>query len=156
MDYKQSPHLVEIFNFDILHLELNTPLYILGLVLVVMFFMNKWLFRPVLRTLDNRAALRASQREAAQSHGAELTRLTGEYEEHLANARAEVSRVHQESHQEARAEVTRILAEARNEAQQRFDDAIADLKRQTEQAKGELEAATRGLAEQISERLVNG
>ena len=41
MDYKASPHLVRIFDFDVLHMELNTPLYILALVLVVMFLLNR-------------------------------------------------------------------------------------------------------------------
>jgi F-type H+-transporting ATPase subunit b len=154
MDYKASPHLIEIFDFDILHMELNTALYILVLVLVVMFLLNRLLFQPVLRTLDNRSRLMTSLSEAAQSHRAEIARLNEDYEARLADVRAEVARLRQETSRQTHAEVDGILGQARKEAQADFQAAMDDLRQQVEAAKRELSDASQRLAEQTTNRIL--
>ena len=61
MNFRDSDHLIPIFDFDILNMQLNTPLFILALVLFVMFFMNKLLFQPVLKALSVRAREHAAR-----------------------------------------------------------------------------------------------
>ena len=147
---------IKVFDFGLLHMEVNTPLFILALVLVLMFALNFLLFRPVLRTLDNRKAHAAAQNGAAESAAAEIDRLAGQYETDLAHMRSEVAQVRQEGHQAAQAEGSRILSLAREAAQADFEAAIAELRQQIGEAGAELEAAATGLAEQISQRLING
>jgi F-type H+-transporting ATPase subunit b len=154
MNYKASPHLIEIFDFDILHMELNTALYILVLVLVVMYFLNRLLFRPVLRTLDNRAALRESLDKAAGAHRDEVASLGKDYEARLADVRAEVAQVRQESSRQTQSDVDGILSQARKAAQQDFEAAMGDLHQQVEAAKRELGDASRRLAEQTTNRIL--
>jgi F-type H+-transporting ATPase subunit b len=154
MDYKSSPHLIEVFDFDILHMELNTALYILVLVLVVMFFLNKLLFQPVLRTLDNRSRLKENLRGQETERLAAITRLAEEYEARLADVRAEVARVRAESHRATQAEVTAILEQAREAAQAEFRTALDDLQEQVTAAKRELGEASRRLAEQTTNRIL--
>ena len=154
MDYKASPHLIEIFDFDILHMELNTALYVLVLVLVVMFLLNRLLFRPVLRTLENRARLMQKLQEAAKAHREEIARLGQDYEAKLATVRAEVARVRQESHRETQAEVDAILGQARKEAQVDYQAAMDDLRLQVDVAKRELGAASKRLAERTTQRIL--
>ncbi len=154
MDYESSPYLIRIFDFDLLHLELNTPLFILALVLVVMASLHKLLFQPVLRTLENRQAHREALSEGVESHRAEIARLSGDYEADLANVRTEVARARAEHHREAQEQVERVLSQARSEAQADFEQAMADLRAQVDSASGELRAASRGLADQISQRLI--
>ena len=156
MNYKDSPHLIEVFDFDILHLELNTLVYILVLLLVVMFFLNRWLFRPMLRTLDNRSHHLDRLRDAVANHKVEIVKLTEDYEASLTRVRAEVAQVRQESHKEVRAEVEGLLADAREAAQADFEKAIQDLRAQTDKAREDLKSSSSQLADQISERLVNG
>jgi len=153
MNYKDSPHLVKIFDFDILHMELNTPLFILVLVLVVMFFMNKWLFRPVLRTLDNRAAHEKSLGDAVAGHRKEIDRLTAEYEASLVRVRGEVAQVRQDTHREIQQQVGAILEEARATAKGEFDTAMEALQGEVEQARRELGAKTQSLADQLTNRV---
>lgn len=155
MDYKSSPHLIKIFDFDILHLELNTPLFILLLVLVVMLFLNKLLFQPVLRTLENREAHLKTLAEGTESQRTQVARLTGEYQANLAQVRHEVAQARADHHRESQAQVEQLLAQARNESQDDFEQAMTDLHAQVDAAKAELQAATRGLADQISQRLIN-
>jgi len=154
MDYKASPYLVKIFDFDLLHLELNTALYILVLVLVVMFLLNRLLFQPVLRTLENRSRLIQTLQEAAKAQREEIAKLGRDYEAKLTEARAEVARVRQESHRGTQAEVDAILAQARKEAQADFQAAVADLRQQVELAKRELGSAAQRLAEQTTQRIL--
>lgn len=156
MNYKASPHLIEIFDFDILHLELNTLVYIFVLLMVVMFFLNRLLFRPMLRTLDNRSSHLNRLGETVEKHRAEIARLTVDYEASLARVRSEVAQVRQESNKEIQAEVARLLDDARGAAQAEFENAINDLRAQTDKAREDLKSSTRQLAEQISQRLVNG
>lgn len=147
---------IKVFDFGLLHMEVNTPLFILVLVLVLMFALNFLLFRPVLRTLDNRKAQAATQNEAAEGAAAEITRLADQYEADLTQMRGEVAQVRQEGHQAAQAEVARILSQAREAAQADFEGAMVELRQQIVEAGAELEAAAAGLAGQISQRLVNG
>lgn len=153
MNYKDSPHLIEVFDYDILHMQLNTPLFILVLVLVVMFLMNKWLFKPVLRTLDNRAALVKSLQDSAADHRAEIDRLMVEYEADLAKVRSEVAQVRQDGARETQQQVGAILEEARTAARGEFDSAMADLQGEVEGVKQELSAQTEKLAEQLTNRI---
>jgi len=154
MDYTKSPYLVRLFDFDVLHMELNTPLYMLVLVLVVMFLLNRWLFRPVLRTLDNRAGLVKSLHSTIDSHREEITRLTQHYETQLAQVRTEVARVRAESNRATQAEVDTILQQARTEAQSDFQAAMDDLHQQVDAAKRELGSAAERLAEQTTNRIL--
>lgn len=154
MNYQDSPHLVEIFDFDILHMELNTPLYILVLVVVVLFFLQKLLFKPVLRTLDNRAKMAESLRATAEGSQAEIERLAQDYEAKLVGVRDEVARVRQESMRTAQAEVSAILEQARTDAQADFQAAMTELQQEVQQAKTALGDASRRLAEQTTNRIL--
>lgn len=154
MNYKDSPHLVEVFDFDVLHMELNTPLYILVLVVVVLFFLNKLLFKPVLRTLDRRAQLADSLLATARGHREAIERLAQDYEAKLANVREEVARVRQEAMREAQAEVSTLLEQARADAQAEFQAAMTELQNEVQQARTSLGDASRRLAEQTTNRIL--
>ena len=147
---------IKVFDFGLLHMEVNTPLFILALVLMVMLALNFLLFRPVLRSLDNRKAQADAQNSAAEGAAAEIARLADQYEADLTRMRAEVAQVRQEGHQTAQAEVSQILSQARDAAQADFEATMGELRQQIGEAGAELEAAATGLAEQISQRLVNG
>jgi len=154
MDFKQSPYLVKIFDFDVLHVELNTPLFIFALVLIVMFFMNKLLFKPVLRTLINRETYLNDLANRTNSHKESFHALSGEYEKNLDNVRAEVAQARAEGQRETQAAVNAILEEARNQARQDLEKALAELQAETEAARTELSAAANKLAGDVVERVV--
>jgi F0F1-type ATP synthase membrane subunit b/b' len=156
MNYQASPHLIRVFDFQILHMELNTVLFILGLVLIVMFFLNRLLFRPVLRTLDNRAHLMSSLRDKSTQYRQEIERLALTYQENLAQVRQEVARVRAETQKEIQQSVNQILSQARQEAQASAERALQDLERQIAQARSQLPVIGRALAEQATRRILGG
>lgn len=154
MNYKDSPHLVKVFDFDVLHMELNTFLYMLVLVVVVLFFLHRLLFKPVLRTLEARAQLKESLLAEARGHREEIERLGAEYESRLATVREEVAQVRAEAMREAQAEVSAILEQARAEAQAAFQAAMTELQNEVQQARTALGEASRRLAEQTTNRIL--
>lgn len=154
MEYTASPYLVRVFDYGILHLELNTLLYILVLVLVVMFFLNRWLFRPILRTLDRREQAMQNLQGEAREHRETIAGLTASYQENLSQVLEEVARVRAETHKESQQAVGAILERARQGAQQQFEAAMRELEAQVEQARGELRASAKTLAEQATDRIL--
>lgn len=155
MAYQASPHLIRVFDYEILHMELNTVLYILVLALVVMFLMNRLLFRPVLRTLENRESLMETLQGNTAQRREEVQRLTEQYREDLARVREQVARVRAESHRETQQAVNEILAQARSEAQAEFDRAMQDLQGQFDQARARVSDTAHTLAEQATRRVLS-
>ena len=154
MDYTQSPYLIRVFDFDLLHMEVNTPLFILALVLLVMFFMNIWLFRPVLRTLENRRKLLEDLRTGTEQHRQEFDKLSAGYQRNLEDMRADVAQVRQDGHRDTQAAVEAILTQARQAAAQEFETSLQALKEETETARRQLMESAGGLAEQVTSRVI--
>lgn len=152
--YLDSPHLIPVFDYDILHMELNTYLYLLVLALVVMFFLKRWLFVPIVRTLDARAALRESLDADVARHREEVVQLVAQYEEDFAKVREEVAQVRAESHRETQRAVNEVLQQARAEGQQQFDAAMEQLRGQLEETRAQVSTMAQSLAEQAANRIL--
>ena len=155
MNFRDSDHLIPIFDFDILNMQLNTPLFILALVLCVMFFMNRLLFQPVLKALEERGSYLAGLSEGAAGQKAEFQRLTEEYEQKLDKVKEEVASVRQEARKEAQEAIDGILYKARQEADAELRQALSELDREVEQAKSDLQQAAGGLAEKAANQILN-
>lgn len=156
MDYRASPFYKSIFDFGILNLDLNTPLFILVLVLVVMFCLNKLLFTPVLTTLERRATLLSDLAKQAEANKMEVERLTQSYEADLAKARAEVATVRAQAHQEAARATEQILEQARKTGAEALERAMKELEQDVARAKTELAQAAQRLAAATATRVLNG
>lgn len=153
MDYRQ--HAFEIFDFQILHLQLNTPLFILALVLIVMASLHFLLFRPVLRTLDGRQAELTKLDTQAQQQRAEVARLAEQYRKDLDAARAQVEQVRGQAHAEARKQYEELLEQARKAAGKELQDALAELQTEMRGAASQLSRAARTLAQQATQRMLS-
>jgi F-type H+-transporting ATPase subunit b len=156
MDFKTSPHLIPIFDYDILHMQVNTPLFILALVLVVMLCLNKLLFQPVLNTLERRAGILSRLSQQAEGHRGEVERLTQAYEADLAKARTEVAEVRQLAHVEAERAAEAIVQHARKAAEDTMDRAMTELRRDVARAHTELAQSAQRLAAATANRVLNG
>lgn len=154
MDYTQSEYLVRIFDYGVLHLELNTALFILALFLTVTFVLNRLLFRPVLLTLDARAALVTAVREDNTRKQGEIDRLTAEYEARMDEIRAELDRFRQEARRETAQQVEGILSRARTQAEQRLATAMGELERDMQQVRKDVLQGAGQLAQQITRRVL--
>ena len=155
MSFRDSEYLIPIFDFDILNMQLNTPLFIFALVLVVMFFMNRLLFQPVLRTLESRKSYLSGLGEGVAAQREEIGRQTADYGQKLEMVRGEVAQVRQEARKETQEAVEGILHSARQEADAELRRALSELEKEVEQARGELQQAAQGLAEKATDRILN-
>jgi len=154
MNYLDSPHLKRVFDFDILHMEWNTALYTLVLILIVMYFLNTLLFKPILRTLENRAKTEADLKKSVEDKSREVEQMTAAYEKQLENAREEVARVRSESHKDIQQAVEAILSKAREQAKGDFDKAMDEMRKEVDQARVELSESAKALAEQTANRIL--
>jgi F-type H+-transporting ATPase subunit b len=156
MDFRASPLYKPVFDFGILNLDLNTPLFILVLVLIVMFCLNKLLFQPVLATLERREGVLRQLAEQAGKNKAEVERLTKAYEADLARAREEVATVRALAHAEAQRATETILQQARKASESTLDRAMTDLRHDIVRAKTELAKSAQQLATATANRVLNG
>ena len=154
MNYLESPYLRSIFDLGLLHLELNTLLFVLGLVLVSMLALNTLLFRPVLRTLENRAALKNSLEDDMSSGRSEVARLRETYDKDLTKLREEVAQLRAASNKESQQAVAAILDAARKEGQQEYQRAGEMLVQQVADARKNLSGVAKKLADSAIDRLL--
>ena len=154
MNYKDSDYLITLFDFNIVHMELNTALFVFVLVLIVMFSLNRLLFRPVLRTLDNRKAHTDQLAENALKDRQEIERLIETYTESLERVRGEVAQVRSEARKETQQAVEAILGKARAEAQAELQQALAELEREVSETREALQRSARELADQAAKRIL--
>ena len=155
MDYRASELYKNIFDFDILFMDVNTPLYILVLVLIVMFCMHKLLFQPIFRTLDARQAHAEALRKQQAAHEQEIAGLVETYNQRLQQVKAEVAQLRQVARVDAQKTVQSILDRARQQADAAFQAAMADLQSEVTLARDELAQRAASLADRAASRILN-
>ena len=154
MDYAQSEYLLPVFNFGVLHLELNTALFILVLFLSVAFVLNRLLFQPVLRTLDARTTLVNGVREDNARKQDEITRLTREYETRMNQIRGEIDQFRQEARREGARQAEGILSRAHEASEERLARSMDEMEREIAAVRGDVLRGAGRLAERITQRLL--
>ncbi len=154
MDYKASEYLIPVFDYGVLHLELNTALFILVLFGIVVFALNGLLFRPVLRSLDNRTALVEGIQSDNAAKEAEIERLAEEYRANLDRVREEVAQFRQENRRAASLEAESILAVARETTERELEAALATLETEMAGLRREALGNVERIAQQITQRVL--
>ena len=137
----------------------NMTLFIqIGIFLVLMFLLNSFLFKPMLRLLEERKARTVGRRERAADASAKADEIVADYEAKLAAARSEADKVRQELIKEGEAERARITKAASEEAEKTVAEIKAKLAGETESAraavKADIEAMAAAMAEKIMGRAV--
>lgn len=108
---------------------------------IVYFFVWKWVWPAMTKTLENRQAAITGQMSAAENARAEAERLLGDYKAQLAEAKAEAHRITEEARSNgeqlkadivarAQAEAEQIRAKAREDAESELARALADARGQ--------------------------
>lgn len=142
-------------DYGLLHFQLATPVFAFALLLIVMFLMNKWLFQPVFRTLNNRDKILDDGKAEIASVNAEVSRLTQEYETQLSAARKEVSDSYASARKEAQAQRDELLQKVRAKGEEELEKGKNTLQDEIKVAKEQLEKMTDTLAGLTSKTLLN-
>ena len=123
---------------------------VLILFIFFVFLLNRLLFRPIGRVLDQRQNLtEGSANEARAARRMYETRLA-EYEATIRQARAESYKQSEQERAVALEERRRVLDEAKQNAHEQIDRAKQEIEKQVTQARSALESESRQIAENIS------
>ena len=124
--------------------------FVLVLFLVFVFLLNRILFRPVGRVLDERQTLtEGSANEARAARRIYETRLA-EYEATIRQARAESYKRSEHERAAAMEERRHLIDEAKLHAHEQIERAKQEIEQQVLQARAALESESRQIAERIS------
>lgn len=120
----------------------------------LIFYLQKVLFRPLSRILEERRKQTEGVRELAERAMHDAQNKKDEYERALLAARAEIYRQHDALRRHWAAEQEEELARARGEAERTIEEAKVAIEFETQRAEADLEAGVQGLSEQIVDRLL--
>jgi F-type H+-transporting ATPase subunit b len=130
----------------------------LVVVLILFFFfvlvLNRILFKPIGRILDEREALTTGAANEARASTGRYEATLAEYEDAMRAARAECFKMQEHSRADALEERRRIIEEAKGKAAEEIKRAKADVARQASEARTTLESESRRVAETISRTIL--
>jgi len=116
--------------------------------------MDRLLFRPLFRVLDERAERIEGARKRAGELEAEADALLERYEGEVARTREEAARERRERAAKAREEELAATGEARGEAEERLEQARREVDEALEKARRDLRRESEALARLAAERVL--
>jgi F-type H+-transporting ATPase subunit b len=123
---------------------------VLILFIIFVFVLNRLLFKPISRVLDEREALTVGATAEARAASRQYQARLADYEASIRQARAESYRQLEQRRAGALAERQRLIEEAKQQAAGQIDSARSEVARQAADARAALERESRQIAEQIS------
>ncbi|MBC8259918.1 MAG: hypothetical protein H8E38_12935 [SAR324 cluster bacterium] len=159
MDFKQA--IIEnawggiSMDYGLLHLQLATPALVLVILFIMIFLLNKLLFQPVLRTLDNRNEVIIKSQKRVLQINSEVERLKEDFEGKLNTVRTEVLHLRNEGHEKGMTTRESMILDERQELQTAFDKNFAELAGEIEATKTHFAKLNLELSAAISKQLLN-
>ncbi len=126
---------------------------LVGFVLLI-FPLNQLIFKPIFRSLDERAARIEGARRRSSQLQIEADRALERYETAIREARGESDQARQERLAVAREEQAVLSAQARAEAESELDRARTELGQSLEEARASLRASAEDLAMAAAEQVL--
>ena len=125
------------------------------ILLIMIYALNKLLFQPVLRTLDNRSdAITKSQQSIIQV-SEDVESLKQEFQQKLDTVRTEALHIRNTAHEESLAERESMILEERQALQSELEKNIAELDGEIKSTKTFFSKLNKELSVSISKQLLN-
>lgn len=121
---------------------------------ILMFLLVKFLYKPLLKVLDDRAAFIKDSLERTSAKEQDADKLLGDYKRQLAEIRDEMERMLGEARKGAEDEKHRIIESAQNESRSILDKTRKDIEAQIERATAEIRGQIAGLAVEIAGKVI--
>ena len=159
MDFKQA--IIENawaginIDYGMLHLQLATPTAVLVVILVMVFTLNKLLFKPVLRTLDNRKENIKESQNKMNLASEELEKLEDEFQKKINKVRSEVIHLKNTGHEKGIAKRELLISEKRTELHIELEKNLNELNGQIKTTKNEFSKLNQELSASISKQLLS-
>ena len=124
--------------------------FILVLFLLFVFVMNRLLFRPIGRVLDERQTLTEGATNEARAAVRRYQAKLADYESSIRQARAESYKRLEQDRAAALEERRHVIEAAKQETRDKIEGAKSEIERQSEAARAALESESKQIAETIS------
>lgn len=121
---------------------------------ILLFVLHRFLYKPLLATMNERSSAIKKSLDEAQAARAEAARAREENAAQLKAAYAEAAAIREQALKEAGEEQRRLVEAARGESQRMIESAKAQLDADVRRAREELRREVSGLAVEIAEKLV--
>ena len=142
-------------DYGLLHLQLATPTAVLIIIFIMIVTMNKLLFQPVLRTLDNRnEVIDKSQKRIIQINE-ELELLKKDFQQKLDKVRTDVLHLHNVGHEKGVTARENMITSERSELQAEHDKNIAELDGEIAVTKNYFAKLNQEISASISKQLLS-
>ena len=159
MDFKQA--IIEnawggfSVDYGLLHLQLATPFAVLIVLFIMIYALNKLLFQPVLRTLDNRTDAIAKSEETVIQVSEEVESLKQDFQKKLDAVRMEALHLRNTGHEEGLAERESMILEERKTLENEIEKNIAELEGEIKSTKKKFSKLNKELSVSIRKQLIN-
>lgn len=124
-------------------------------IFVLIWILNRTLFKPINQVLDERERLGAGRMSEAKQLLAQYEERLNHYEQQLQAARGEAYQHMEAQRREAQAARQEILAQVKTETASQIAAAREDISKQVESAKQNLEGEARAMASVISSQILH-
>lgn len=128
--------------------------WVIFFVLLLTAVLNRLLFKPLLRVMEERQRAITSARELAERSALEAKRATAEFDRKTGEARAELYRQMDEMRRTAMDERAAILVRTREEAEAEIAAASAKLQAEADNARRRLSTDAESLGAAVAERIL--
>ena len=159
MDFKQA--IIEnawggfSVDYGLLHLQLATPFAVLIVLFIMIYALNKLLFQPVLRTLDNRTDALAKSEQTVIQVSEEVESLKQDFQKKLDAVRMEALHLRNTGHEEGLAERESMILEERKTLENEIEKNIAELEGEIKSTKKKFSKLNEELSVSIRKQLIN-
>ncbi|MBP6820918.1 MAG: ATP synthase F0 subunit B [Acidobacteria bacterium] len=124
-------------------------------ILVLIFILNRTLFKPINQVLDERERLGAGRMSEAKQLLAQYDQRLNGYEQQIQTARAEAYQFMEAQRREAQGSRAEMIAQIKGETASQVAAAREDISKQTADAKTNLEGEARAMAAVISSQILH-
>ena len=158
MDFKQA--IIEnawggfSVDYGLLHLQLATPFAVMIVLLIMIYALNKLLFQPVLRTLDNRTNAILKSEQSVIQVSEEVESLKQDFQKKLDAVRMEALHLRNTGHEEGLAERESMILEERKALENEIEKNIAELEGEIKSTKKKFSKLNEELSVSIRKQLI--
>ena len=159
MDFKQA--IIEnawggfSVDYGLLHLQLATPFAVMIVLFIMIYALNKLLFQPVLRTLDNRTDAIAKSEQTVIQVSEEVESLKQDFQKKLDAVRMEALHLRNTGHEEGLAERESMILDERKALENEIEKNIAELEGEIKSTKKKFTKLNEELSVSIRKQLIN-
>ena len=159
MDFKQA--IIEnawggiSVDYGMLHLQLATPAAVLIIIFIMIFALNKLLFQPIIRTLDNRKEVIVKSQKRVGLVEGEVEHLKQDFQQKLNEVRSEVLHLRNVGHEKGLASRESMILEERKTLQKEFENYFDELSKEIKATKTSFTKLNKELSAAISKQLLS-